>query len=520
MKAGETESLNVLRRAKGLEFPTYGHGMKGWDETGSTGARGIALSGAMSVAGFALTAIFVFVTIISPEQFGNEWSDYHALTYLGSAIVLLSLPGIFHDARLRSSTQIYLLLGFIVAMGFSEAANGWLGGALVTWRLFLSSSIVFFFIVANVTTARRLKMLILTVIASCLVVVVEALCGYYLGFRGRTFLIYQHMISDRGQWGDFGRIRGAGFLSDPNDFAQFLLIALPLTTIQWRGGRRVFNFLMVAVPAALLMWAIFLTHSRGALVALALLALVSIRKRFGAVLSVIFTTIAILGMFALNFTGGRLISADAGADRLWLWASGLEMFKRAPLFGVGFNKFAEFAELTAHNSFVLCLAELGFIGCTLWVALLVTTMMGLTRMIQVRQRYETERSAAGNMALGEKTPSLQTASCTFEGSAPIPIESHAAMNFQTGIQHAFDSDVPARWIIAMRLALISFVATSWFLSRTYQSTMYVILGLATATILLDKYGDEPVARVHWVTYTLAIEAAAIAFIYFVVRFRF
>jgi hypothetical protein len=94
------------------------------------------------------------------------------------------------------------------------------------------------------------------------------------------------------------------------------------------------------------------------------------------------------------------------------------------------------------------------------------------------------------------------------------------MNFQTGIEHTFESEVPARWIMAMRLALISFIATSWFLSRAYQSTMYLILGLATATIVLDKYGDEPAARIHWLSYTLAIEAAAITFIYFIVRFRF
>jgi hypothetical protein len=225
-------------------------------------------------------------------------------------------------------------------------------------------------------------------------------------------------------------------------------------------------------------------------------------------------------MFALNFTGGRLISADAGADRLWLWASGLEMFKRAPLFGVGFNKFADFADLTAHNSFVLCLAELGFVGCTLWVALLVTTMMGLSRMIQVRQGRETEENSAENVAMEEQTNSLGSGASTFEGRAAIRVEASSAINVQASIEDAFESEVPVPWIVAMRLSLISFIATSWFLSRTYQSTLYVILGLATATILLDKSGDEPAARSRWVSYTLAIEVFAIALIYFVVRFRF
>ena len=78
-------------------------------------------------------------------------------------------------------------------------------------------------------------------------------------------------------------------------------------------------------------------------------------------------------MLALDFTGGRGISASNGADRLEAWANGLEMFKSAPLFGIGFNGFTDLYEITAHNSFVLCLAELGLLGSTLWLAMLVTT---------------------------------------------------------------------------------------------------------------------------------------------------
>jgi O-antigen ligase len=518
MKVGGTDSLDLLRRPKEMEFSTYGVGIGQWDRPARAGGKGAVVGGAMSSAGFVLTAIFVFVTIISPEQFGKEWATYHALTYLGTSIVLISLPAVLIDLRMRSSTQIFLLLGFIVAMGISEAANGWFGGALVTWELFLPSAIVFFFIVANVNSTRRLRILITVLIASCLVVVVEALCGYYFGFRGRTFLVYQHMISDRGEWADFGRVRGAGFLSDPNDFAQLLLIALPLTTIQWTKGRRAANFFMVIVPAGLLMWAIFLTHSRGALVALALMALFSVRQKLGNVLSVVVTTVGIMGMFALNFTGGRLISADAGSDRLWLWASGLEMFKRSPLFGVGFGKFADFAELTAHNSFILCLAELGLIGCTLWLAMLVTTMLDLSRMIRVLQDGETKRSFPGVLTAENET--------FLPGNAPVSIDGRSARSFESmaapnvSATPEYGSELTARWVVGMRLSLISFLATSWFLSRAYQSTMYVMLGLAAATIMLDARCADHGGRKRWLFVTVAIEGSLIVFIYLVVRLRF
>src|ERR1700686_5663186 len=90
-------------------------------------------------------------------------------------------------------------------------------------------------------------------------------------------------------------------------------------------------------------------------------------------------------MLALDFTGGRGISPADGADRLEAWANGLEMFKSAPLFGIGFNGFTDFLDITAHNSFVLCLAELGLLGSTLWMALLVTTTTDLNRIIGGRK---------------------------------------------------------------------------------------------------------------------------------------
>ncbi len=44
----------------------------------------------------------------------------------------------------------------------------------------------------------------------------------------------------------------------------------------------------------------------------------------------------------------------------------------------------------------------------------------------------------------------------------------------------------------MRLALVAFMTTSWFLSRSYTTTMYLVLGLATAAIALQG-NDERIA---------------------------
>jgi O-antigen ligase len=484
--------------------------------------------------GFALTLLYVVVTIISPEQFGKEWAAYHAVTYLAAITALASLPRMEASANWKTSVQTYLLLGLIVAIALSQIAHGWLGGVVESWRLFLPSAAVFFFIVVNVTTIRRLKILTLTTVGSCLVVCVEALCGYYAGYHGDLFILLTNISSPEDEVvGQLARIRGAGFLSDPNDFAQILLIALPLAFIAWRRGRVITNFFVVLLPAALLLWTIYLTHSRGGLIAMAAVALMVARKKLGTTASTVLAGVFIFGMLALDFTGGRGISASNGADRLEAWANGLEMFKSAPLFGIGFNGFTDLYEITAHNSFVLCLAELGLLGSTLWLAMLVTTTAGLNRIIGLQEKKQPARSF-GLLRLFEmgfigKSRALAMDTVPSNGILALNYAyaceaAHAvlpprAAKFDTGTNTHPTSIVPLPWVVAIRLGLVSFIASAWFLSRSYSTTMYLVLGLATAAIALQRGESKSPNRGHWIFSTLTAEVLLILLIYGLVRLR-
>jgi len=489
--------------------------------------------------GFALTIVYIVVTILSPEQFGKQWATYHAMTYLAGITALASLPSMATYRYWKSSVQTFVLLGFVVAIALSQVANGWLGGVLNSWRMFLPSAAIFFFIVVNVTTIRRLKIATLAAVASCLVVSVEALCGYYAGFHGEMFVLRNNIYSPQDEViGQLTRIRGAGFLNDPNDLAQILLIALPLVFIGWRRGRRVANFFVVLVPAALLLWTTYLTHSRGGLIALAAVALVAARKKLGTSASTVLAAVFISGMLALDFTGGRGISAADGSDRLEAWSNGLEMFKSSPLFGIGFNNFTDFHEITAHNSFVLCLAELGLLGSTLWLALLVTTTMdlnyilggqkkkqlgrffGLLRLFEMN--YINSASALGRGPLASDGTIALKNTYAYEA---LPAELPSAMvtanatEAESRIDAARLPIVPQHWVVMMRLALVSFMTTAWFLSRSYTTTMYLVLALATATIALQRFAGKSRDRGHWIFSTVTLEVGLIVMIYGLVRLR-
>ena len=115
------------------------------------------------------------------------------------------------------------------------------------------------------------------------------------------------------------RIRAVGFLSDPNDFAQFLLIVLPLVTLVWARGKGIRNFFLVVAPCVLIIYGVYLTHSRGALLALIALAILFMSRRVSLPVAIALGTLLFLGMIFLGFTGGRDVSVASGSDRIDLW---------------------------------------------------------------------------------------------------------------------------------------------------------------------------------------------------------
>jgi hypothetical protein len=78
---------------------------------------------------------------------------------------------------------------------------------------------------------------------------------------------------------------------------------------------------------------------------------------------------------------------------------------------------------------------------------------------------------------------------------------------------------PDNSLVIIRLALVSFMATGWFLSRTFDMPIYLVLGLAAAAIGLDPSATEPRDHRRWIFVTLAVEVLLIIFVYLVVRLR-
>ncbi|MEZ5461190.1 O-antigen ligase family protein [Dokdonella sp.] len=343
---------------------------------------------------FFFILLYLILVLVRPQ-------DYPALADSGIPmlpIVLLIAVLFWLPSRDKNlSPPHYVLLGlFLVVLMLSHIVNGWFGGALVQLESFGPTVLAFTVLAHAAVDLERVRKTLFVFVLS----------GVILALHGIDQI--EHGIG----WTGVGlsqetRIQYLGIFNDPNDLGLLFIITLPMALfLASRGGllglRRLFWWAMAGV----LVYAIYLTASRGALVAIVAIAAVWFWQRRGLVMA---------GMLGAGMLGvllmlpSRMADIDASessaAGRIDAWYAGLEMFLANPLFGVGPGLFADNnANLTAHNSFVLVLAETGIIGFTIWLAFVIYGF----RMMMAVIRYQPELDDAAARADWKAERSLAT----------------------------------------------------------------------------------------------------------------
>jgi O-antigen ligase len=332
--------------------------------------------------------------------------------------------------RSLPSPQYQLMVGLWGAIVISLAIQLKIRWAYESLSQFGPIMAVYFLVSINAYSLGRVKLVSAMFVFCGVVMGMQAILAYHTGYLGEQLLLLQP--------NDFGfqlgnRVRGFGVLQDPNDFAQFLLVSIALLGMFWRRAQTGRNLALLGPPALVLLYATYLTFSRGGLLGLATVLFFAVYRKERRLIAILLAGFALLALSALKFTGGRAITVEPG--RIIAWGAGLSATIRHPLFGLGFGRFQEVNDFTAHNSFVLCFTELGLFGYFFWLGLIVTTLTGLSALTKV----------------GAKTAKDPR----FVGA-----------------------------VHAIQAALGAFLVTGWFLSRTYTATMYILIALGANLILL------------------------------------
>ena len=394
---------------------------------------------------FPLFLIYLVMSFIRPDAFAPGLAAYRPMAILMAlalpAAVFAQLRKPKRRVRPAAFTVLVLLVASIAA---SQIANHWLGGAAQAVSTFLPSAAIALLAMLNLTDERRLR-IVVGWIELC-IVGLTAMCiySYYTGYQVNTFVMAEFGSSHLGASalqgpfipahahtpGVLFRIRSVGFLQDPNDFAQMIVVTLLLLFGERAPGRLIHNTWRVYIPSLILLFGLYLTHSRGALVGLGLVLASTLPRRIGMLRAAILFSLFAVAAELTNFTGGRAISDQdaSAANRIDFWNLGIHLLAKNPVFGVGFSNFSLYSSITAHNSFVLCFAELGLVGFFWWMAFIILA-------------YQ----STGTAILASKAGSQQQ-----------------------------------RFATALRGALIGFLGCAWFLSRTYEPGLYIVCGLCLA----------------------------------------
>jgi hypothetical protein len=450
---------------------------------------------------FVFTIAYLAYAVLSPASMYPVLAAYRVELWLFALALLTSIPAL-GGADLLRLPQSYLVLGFAAAAAISLVTNHWLGGAVYAVQRLMPSIAAFFLVVLNVRSVQRIKILAAVLTLVAMFYTLQGGLAYFRHDVSSPFLLNeQNEITDT----TVPRIRGLGTVNDPNDLAQYFVAVLPLIWLFWSRERSLRNMMLVLAPTALLLAGLALTRSRGGMIALIVVITVGLRpklRRSGALVAAVLATALLLGA---NFTGGRDVSVEAGQERIGAWGEGLEFLKSAPVFGIGFGEFGDRNDITAHNSFLLCAAELGMFGYFFWMGLLVVSFSDLGRILR--------RRLTATEPVADESPGPTWIRC----SAGFP----AASEPSNADPLRSDLEPSAR---AVRLATIGFLAAAWFLSRSYVVILFLCLGLATALAVMserDAPDDAPMPKLpprrHLVLKTFALQVLSILTIYLLIR---
>ena len=275
-----------------------------------------------------------------------------------------------------------------------------------------------------------------------------------------------------------GRVRYRGVLQDPNELALAGGVGLPLAFAFGQAEKSSFmRRLLAALAFALVLVCVVLTESRGGqLVFLAVLAAYFI-NRVGLV-GIALGGVLALPLMLLGGRGGEDASSST-LERVECWSEALSMFRAHPFLGVGLGQFTEHHYMTAHNSYLLALAELGFPGMMLFSALLYL-------------------------------------------SAKVPYASLKLMRSTSAPETLAGATLTRAWAIGLLAAFIGLCVGIFFLSFTYHYVLWIYLGLSGALYsAVRRHVPSFRVRLTGVDLSLiaAINVTIIALVFFYARWK-
>jgi putative inorganic carbon (HCO3(-)) transporter len=400
-----TSDLLILAVATALALALGAYLGMGGDGLLAFGALA-ALAGGAVVVGLPLLGLAGLVFVIASNASDN------LITYLGfpslaklmlpAALLLVAARWLVKGERPLFDAGVawaFAAFGGLILIGLPVAANWQI--ALGSLSDFAKDAAMAMLIVSFFGRPAALPTFFATLYAVAAFVCTLALVKYLLGDYDNDYYGFARSM--------FDTARMAGPLTDPNFFGALLVILLPIPVYYLAFGPGAAVRLLGIYGVIVVLACIFLTQSRGTLLAVIGMAGLSLfiveRKaalRLGALFAVVALVagVALSGQIAERF--GTILSLGHASEsqdesiqgRLAQWVVAVKQFADHPVLGVGsgnYNvrfqdysldlglKFRNGQDRSAHSLYLEVLAEMGIVGLMGLLAILAAAARGIVR---------------------------------------------------------------------------------------------------------------------------------------------
>lgn len=417
---------------------------------------------------FVLTLLFSLFVILRPQEI---FTPLNGIPFIAVLSILLLVIILFAHRPINIFPQHIALLLILPHVVVSGILNGWAGEGVSEAQAYLTACLIPLFIFSTVYSSKNRQIIFMYCSLFSAMILVhngytqqQSSSGY--GWSGTAHVEAAH------------RITYLGILKDPNDLGLFFMMNIPFSIYFIKHAKFLGKLISICLLAGLL-YGIYMTNSRGAMLALAGMIALYLLITYGGTKAIILgLTLSPPAIFVASIF--RTVSSQEASamGRLWAWWDGLEMLKANPIFGVGSNNFFDHHGKVAHNTYIQVAAELGVVGYLLWMTILLLTLFMGFSAISLIKNLDKEK-------LSEEMKS-ESALC-----------------------------------ITCFYSLCGFAMTAFFLTRNFFIIFYMVVGISIASYarLIRANDNQPLFEPKSAIKKIILVALSILiFIYIILKF--
>jgi putative inorganic carbon (HCO3(-)) transporter len=348
-----------------------------------------------------MTFLYTFLTFLQPGDLAPALVPYRPMLIVA---ILTGLPAIFARRGMYAPSAAFKEPAFVwlVAFVMMQALSMHYAGvaAMVEsfgyWQVFLLFVVISIYRLKSVEELRRY---IWGVMVGSMVIVVYGI-----------YAVAEHLPCAVG-----GRAGAYGMYENHNDYSFIIIMILPFLFVFRQLETKRLRRLLLGVSLLTCIFGIFLSLSRGGVIALVLeLVLIVIGSYTGRRRALYVAIMVMFGVAAVGYQwakraenqGSNYTAEDAESSRMELWKAGANMVKAHPFLGVGSRHFSEFSrqfgELSgdqigknSHNTYIEVISTSGLFGFVSFMLMLRAMVRTLRKKITIpgQEWLEAIRSA-------------------------------------------------------------------------------------------------------------------------------